>query len=125
MSTTLNTRTAEPVTIGAVTLYCHSFRVQAVNAYHEEPTVSGGNEITHVLRRRTKVTLSGRVFGRGTTFILAMNGMIKGSGGFSIDFGEVRFTGCRIQSFDITDSGDDFIEARVSLLAEGSGTKGG
>ncbi|MBQ8959596.1 MAG: hypothetical protein IJ071_00010 [Ruminococcus sp.] len=123
MNTVLTTREAAPVSIGAVTLYCEEFKAQAATAFHEEATVSGGSEITNRLRRRTRLTLSGRVYGRGETFVLAMNGMINSVGTFNIDYGRIRFTGCLLQGFSAEDKGEDYISAQVTLLAGGSELK--
>ncbi|HBB19755.1 MAG TPA: hypothetical protein DCZ62_04870 [Ruminococcus sp.] len=123
MSTVLTSREATPVSIGPITLYCEGFKAQAVTAYHEEPTVSGGTEVTARLRRRTKLTFSGRVYGRGETFLLAMDAMTNTQGTLNIDYGQIRFTGCLIQGFSVQDNGQDFVDAQVTLLSGGSAPK--
>ena len=121
--TTINERKSEPVTIGAVTLYCEELSVKAAVTYREEPTVTGGSEITNHQRRRTKVTISGRCLGRGTTFILAMNGMLNASYSSGIDVGEIRFTGCHLQSFSAEDKGGEYISCTVTFLADAAAAK--
>lgn len=109
-------REAEPVAIGAVTLYCESFRAAANAVLYEQPTVTGGTVLTNTCVKSAKLTLTGRVCGGEAPLgcVTALNNMV-GSGGVDIVYRGVRFRECVVQSYTAEDKGDDMLYVTVVL----------
>ncbi len=117
MSVNITSRTAQPVSIGDIDFYCESMKASAVNAFYEQPTVSGDTVISNEYRKASKLIFSGRAYIDSQFKILAnLNNMMKSSQSFSVTYMGIIIDGCRLQSFTFDDKGLDYAEISVTLI---------
>lgn len=117
--TTISNREAVPVSIGTLTLWCEGFKAAAVRSFTEEPLVSGGETITNTCPRAMKLTFSGRIYAAGSDplgFVRTASDMLRGDQSYAVSYRGLKFAGCRVQSFNAEDRGDEFIQAVISLI---------
>jgi len=114
--TTITNREAIPVVIGNMTLWCEEFKAAAVRTFSEEPLVSGGGAITNTCPKAMKLTFSGRICGGPADFVKAASDMLRSGQKFMVTYRGLVFSGCRVQSFNSEDKGEDFIYAVITLI---------
>lgn len=116
--TTITNRESIPVDIGSLTVWCESFKASAVRSFTEEPLVSGGETITNTCPRAMKLTFTGRVCSKGAPldFVKMASDLIRSDQSYTVAYRGLVFSGCRVQSFNAEDKGEDFIYAVISLI---------
>lgn len=116
--TTISSRESIPVAIGDLTLWCEGFKAAAVRSFTEEPLVSGGETITNTCPRAMKLTFTGRICSGGAPldFVRKVSDMIRSNKPYTITYRGLIFSGCRVQSFNAEDKGEDFIYGVISLI---------
>lgn len=116
--TTITDRESVPVTIGSLTIWCESFKAAGVRSFSEEPLVSGGGTITNTCPKAMKLTFAGRIFvsDGSLDFVKTASDMLRSGQSFTIAYRGLNFSGCRVQSFNTEDKGEDFIYGVISLI---------
>jgi len=115
-------RESVPVQIGAVTLYCESFRAAGSAVIYEQPSVSGKTVVTNRYKRSSELTFRGRVYGTAADIIAVFDTLTGGSSPLSLTYRELSFTGCTLRSYSAEDGGGDFIDITVTLVTNDSFT---
>ncbi|MBO5572099.1 MAG: hypothetical protein J5926_05240 [Ruminococcus sp.] len=116
--TEITSREAMPVTVGGCTVYCDSFRVSAVRAVNEETTVDGESVITSSGLRAARLVFSGRIYDetRPLRFLTDISSPMSGGQAYTITYRGIRFTGCILQKYELTDSCRDWTEVSLTLI---------
>ena len=115
-------RESVPVQIGAVTLYCESFRAAGSAVIYEQPSVSGKTVVTNRYKRSSELTFRGRVYGTAADTIAVFDARTGSSSPLSLTYRELSFTGCTLRSYSAEDSGGDFTEITATLVTNDSFT---
>ncbi len=115
----INIHESVPVKIGDIVLYCEKFKASGVKNYSEQNTVSGDVTITNYGKKAVRLTFSGRICDENNPlcFLVYVNNLMENTGTFSIEYKNVIFGECRIQSFVTDDNNDDFISATVTVIS--------
>ncbi|MDE5770427.1 MAG: hypothetical protein K2I06_02190 [Ruminococcus sp.] len=115
----INIHESVPVNIGDVVLYCEKFRASGIKNYSEQNTVSGDVTITNSGKKAIRLTFSGRIYNENNPigFLVDINNLMKNDYTFSIEYKNVIFGECRVQSFVTDDNNDDFISATVTVIS--------
>ncbi len=116
--TTITERESVPVTIGSLTMWCESFKATGVRSFSEEPLVFGGGTITNTCPKAMKLTFAGRILiseGR-LDFVKTASDMLRSGQSCTIVYRGLSFSGCRVQSFNAEDKGEDYIYGVISLI---------
>lgn len=115
----INIHESVPVNIGDIVLYCEKFKATGVKNYSEQNTVSGDVTITNYGKKAVRLTFSGRICDENNPlgFLVYVNNLMGNTGTFSIEYKNVIFGDCRIQSFVTDDNNDDFISATVTVIS--------
>lgn len=119
MSTNIiNSRKPELVALGSFTLCCESFKAEASLAVADEVTVSGDEVITSAAPKYTRITLTGRVCDENSPLaaVITINNMLRSRTAMSVTYRGVVFSSCRLLSYKITDSGEDFLDITATLV---------
>lgn len=115
--TTISDHESEPVEIGGFTLWCEGFKASAVRSFREEPLVTGGEVITNTCPRAMKITFSGRIFSGGDLgFLKTVSDMLLSGQSYEVTYKGLVFSQCRVQSFNIEDNSDDFIQTVITII---------
>lgn len=115
--TTISAHESQPVEIGGFTLWCEGFKASAVRSFREEALVNGGEVITNTCPRAMKLTFSGRIFsGGGLESVKIISDMLLSGQSYEVTYKGLFFSQCRVQSFNIEDNSNDFIQAVVTLI---------
>ncbi len=116
--TELTSREALPVTVGNCTVYCDSFKASAVRAVNEETTVSGGSVTTSSALRAARLIFSGRIYNseEPLQFLADISSPMAGGQAYTIIYRGIRYTGCILQKFELTDSCNDWTEVSLTLI---------
>lgn len=119
----INIRESVPVQIGDVVLYCEKFKASGVKNFSEQNTVLGDEVITNSGKKTIRLTFSGRICDENNPvgFIVNINSMMESTDTFDIEYKNVVFGQCRVQSFIIDDNNDDFISAVVTVISTEAG----
>lgn len=115
----INIHESVPVKIGDVVLYCEKFRASGVKNYSEHNTVSGDVTVTNFGKKAVRLTFSGRICNENNPidFLVSVNNFMKNNDTFSIEYKNVIFGQCHVQSFVTDDNNDDFISATVTVIS--------
>lgn len=120
----INTYESVPVKIGDFTLYCEKCKVSGTKSFSEQNTVLGEEVITNYGKKAVRIVLSGRICGDDSLgFIATANSMMYSTEDFSVEYRNIIFKKCRIQSFIADDQNNDFISATVTVIALEVSTK--
>ncbi len=116
--TTITKRESVPVTIGSLTLWCENFKASAVRSFTEEPLVSGGGTVTNTCPKAMKITFTGRICSSDAPldFVKTASDMLRSDQPYTVIYRGITFGGCRVQSFNAEDSGEDFVYAVITLI---------
>ncbi len=118
--TVLNSRQAEEVSLGQLTLWCEEFTVTAVRVLSETSTVSGDNTVTNTYPRYARITLKGRAFCEDVPMYHAMelDSMLRDGTVFDVSYRGMVMKNCRVQSYTVSDKGLNELAVSVVLAAE-------
>ena len=118
--TMLNSRQAEPVTLGLLTLWCEEFTAAAVRELSEASTVSGENAVTNTYARYARITLKGRAFCEEAPMYHAveLDRMLRRGYGVNVSYRGMTMRNCRVQSYTVSDKGRSELAVSVVLAAE-------
>lgn len=117
-STIISSKAPYPVRIGTLLLYCEKFHAESSRAYSEKTTVSGNTFFSNTNKKALRITLEGRIYDKDVPMrsVLYANAMMKSDITFSFAYRDISFSGCLIQSFSVTDSGEDYIDVSITLI---------
>ncbi len=115
----INIHKSVPVKIGDIVLYCEKFKASGIKNYSEQNTVSGDVTITNSGKKAVRLIFSGRICDESNLlyFPVYINNLMEDNGTFNIEYKNVIFGECRIQSFVTDDNNDDFISATVTVIS--------
>lgn len=115
----INIHESVPVNIGGVVLYCEKFKASGVKNYSEQNTVSGDVTVTNSGKKAIRLTFSGRICNENNPidFLVSVNNLMKNNNTFSIEYKNIIFGQCRVQSFVTDDNNDDFVSATVTVIS--------
>lgn len=114
-----------PVQIGNFVIYCEKFKFSGVKNFSEQNTVSGEEIIANSGKKAVRITFSGRICGENPIeFLPEINSMMYGNEDIDIEFKNIIFGKCHVQSFVVDDENKGYISAVITLLALEVSTKG-
>lgn len=114
-----------PVKIGNFVIYCEKFKSSGVKNFSEQNTVSGEEIIANSGKKAVRITFSGRICSENPLeFLAEINSMMYGNENLNIEFKNLIFGKCRVQSFVVDDENKGYISATVTLLALEVSAKG-
>lgn len=115
-----------PVQIGSFTIYCEKFKVTRIKNFSEQNTVSGKEIITNSGKKAIRIVFSGRISGDNQlNFIVDSNTLICSSEKFSVEYKNIVFGQCQVQSFVVDDQNNNFISATITLISSEVSLKSG
>ncbi len=115
-----------PVQIGSFTIYCEKFKVTRIKNFSEQNTVSGNEIITNSGKKAIRIVFSGRISGDNQlNFIVDSNTLICSSEKFSVEYKNIVFGQCQVQSFVVDDQNNNFISATIMLISSEVSLKSG
>lgn len=115
-----------PVQIGSFTIYCEKFKVTRIKNFSEQNTVSGNEIITNSGKKSIRIVFSGRISGDNQlNFIVDSNTLICSSEKFSVEYKNIVFGQCQVQSFVVDDQNNNFISATITLISSEVSLKSG
>mgnify|MGYP004658806225 FL=1 len=115
-----------PVQIGSFTIYCEKFKVTRIKNFSEQNTVSGNEIITNSGKKAIRIFFSGRISGDNQlNFIVDSNTLICSSEKFSVEYKNIVFGQCQVQSFVVDDQNNNFISATITLISSEVSLKSG
>ena len=81
--------------------------------------------ITNSGKKAIRLTFSGRIYNENNPigFLVDINNLMKNDYTFSIEYKNVIFGECRVQSFVTDDNNDDFISATITVISTEAGMK--
>ena len=90
----------------------------AVRAVNEETTVDGESVITSSGLRAARLVFSGRIYDetRPLRFLTDISSPMSGGQAYTITYRGIRFTGCILQKYELTDSCRDWTEVSLTLI---------
>ncbi len=111
----------QEVDIGGYTLFCEKFRAERTRTLAEKTTVSGENAVTNSGRKSLRLTFTGRIASdeQPTGLLYEMDTLMASGTGFSVEYGDLVFSGCHLLSFSTEDGGEGVIQASVTLYCTG------
>ncbi len=123
----INIHESVPVNIGGVTLYCEKFRASRARNFSENNTVSGDVVFTNSGKKAVRLMFSGRICDENNpvSFLVNINNLMKNNSTFSIEYKNIVFGQCRVQSFVTDDNNDNFISATVTVISTEADFKDG
>ncbi|MBQ1518825.1 MAG: hypothetical protein IIZ53_03120 [Ruminococcus sp.] len=118
MSTAMTSREAFPVTMGDLTVFCESFKASAVKAINEENTVNGKSLMTSSAVRSLRLVFSGRIYDMSSSvgILVDLGGAMTSDRTYTVIYRGVRFSGCIMQKYELTDSGNDWYDVSFTLI---------
>lgn len=115
-----------PVQIGSFTIYCEKFKVTRIKNFSEQNTVSGNEIITNSGKKAIRIVFSVRISGDNQlNFIVDSNTLICSSEKFSVEYKNIVFGQCQVQSFVVDDQNNNFISATITLISSEVSLKSG
>lgn len=114
----ISSKSPYPVRIGALLLYCEKFSAEGSRSFSEKATVSGGTFFSNTNKKALRITLEGRVYDDVIPMrpLLYADNMMTSIVSFNIEYRGASFTDCYIQSFSVSDKGEDFVHASITLV---------
>ena len=118
--TILNSRSADAVLIGSMTLYCESFSVSAARVLCETSTVGGEGTVTNTYSKNARITLKGRAFSEEAPMYHAieLDSLLREGSVFDTDYRGMTLKNCQVQSYTVSDTGRSELDVSVVLAAE-------
>lgn len=114
-----------PVKIGNFVIYCEKFKSSGVKNFSEQNTVSGEEIISNSGKKAVRITFSGRICSENPLeFLAEMNSMMYGNENLNIEFKNLIFSKCRVQSFVVDDENKGYVSAVITLIALEVSAKG-
>ena len=115
-----------PVQIGNFTIYCEKFKAVGTKVFSEQNTVSGGEIITNSGKKAVRITFSGRICGDNQmNFIADSNNLMCSTEKFSVEYKNIIFGQCQMQSFSVDDQNNNFISVNITLISSTVSLKSG
>ncbi len=114
----INPQESVPVNIGNFVMYCEKFKVTGTKSFSEQNTVSGNEIVTNSGKKAVRIVLNGRISGDNPLeFIVNMNNLMYNSDNISIEYKNVIFNQCQIQSFVADDQNNNYISVTLTIIA--------
>jgi hypothetical protein len=106
------------VNIGSLVLFCENFKAVGLRSFAEKTTVSGETFFSDTSPRALRVTFSGRIYNTDVplNFLLCGSSMVNDGEKYDVVYRGMKFTGCMIQSFNVEDRGEGYIQASITLI---------
>lgn len=123
----LEQRKAVPVLICGIQLFCDSFSVSDTKVIAERATVSGGNAVTNIHPKCSRVVLKGRTFNETTPMehVCVLKGFMDNSQTFNFFYRGISCKKCRVAAFTVEDSGRNYLDFSLTLSVEEFQSVGG
>ena len=120
-STYITSRRAVPVSIGTMQLYCEGMTIAAKRIIAETSTVSGGGTLTGSAPRCAVINMKGRTFDESSPLHSAaqLDTLLRSSAALTVRYRGLVFEDCRILTYEVTDSGRDYVSLSVTLSSAG------
>ena len=120
-------RKAVPVFICGIQLFCDSFSVSDTKVIAERATVSGGNAVTNIHPKCSRVVLKGRTFNETTPIepVCVLKGFMDNSQTFNFFYRGISCKKCRVAAFTVEDSGRNYLDFSLTLAVEEFQSVGG
>lgn len=107
-----------PVKIGNFVIYCEKFKSSGVKNFSEQNTVSGEEIIANSGKKAVRIIFSGRICSENPLeFLPEINNMMYSNENLNIEFKDIIFSKCRVQSFVVDDENKGYVSAVITLLA--------
>lgn len=114
----ISTKTAYPVYIGSLLLFCEQFRAVGLRNYTEKNTVNGDTVFTGTGKKVLRITMKGRICNLRypVGMLVIADTVLREETGFTMEYRGITFSNCRLQSFTAEDMGENYINFSVTVI---------
>lgn len=114
----ISTKTAYPVRIGSLLLFCEQFRAVGLRNYTEKNTVNGDTVFTGTGKKMLRITMKGRICNLHypVGMLVIADTVLREETAFTMEYRGITFSNCRLQSFTAEDMGENYINCSVTVI---------